>query len=211
MDWSTGLMLRKPCGELECSQYQFCQHHDLQCYPCETYCEKTLHNFDINICEQQCQDYIHDYIFHYVKDSEIKSALQGMEILKSMIIYTMLVMIILIVTTCFSWALLWSYKKKIRSIENGDIDPYSKKKTYSIKFKDNEVSIISETTDTPLTDTTIAAQTTTSSSFNHQTCHTPASLPNKLPCEDFTLETKDFTGYDNLGMWKVSPVLTTKI
>ncbi|KAF0766290.1 Uncharacterized protein FWK35_00009107 [Aphis craccivora] len=51
----TGLSLRKPCGEKECPEYHMCQPHDLQCYPCHSYCNETSHNFDVKICQEQCQ------------------------------------------------------------------------------------------------------------------------------------------------------------
>jgi len=52
---SVGLTVRKICGELKCPEYYMCQSHDLQCYPCHSYCNQTSHNFDAHICEQQCQ------------------------------------------------------------------------------------------------------------------------------------------------------------
>jgi hypothetical protein len=58
--------------------------------------------------------------------------------------------------------------------------------------------------DTPLTETTV------SSSFNPQASTTNSSL-NKLPCEDFTLETQDIISYDNLGMWKMSPTINGEL
>lgn len=55
MHRSVGLTMKKMCGELECPEYYLCEIHDLQCYPCHSYCNQTSNNFDVNRCEQQCQ------------------------------------------------------------------------------------------------------------------------------------------------------------
>lgn len=45
----------KVCGELMCSAYELCMPHDLQCYPCDSYCDDKSRNFDKFYCQRQCQ------------------------------------------------------------------------------------------------------------------------------------------------------------
>ncbi|XP_026821684.1 protein grindelwald-like [Rhopalosiphum maidis] len=203
MHRSAGLTMRKLCGELECPKYHLCQLHDLQCYPCPSYCNETSNNFDANICEQRCQDYIHDYIQRYVKADEIQDSLQDLEFLKFWMTCLTVLIVIAFILIFIAWMILWNRKRETLNVENGRKKSGFKNKMVSLKFKDNAVSIISETMDNPLTETTM--RSTVSSSFNSQASTTNSS-PNKLPCEDFTLEAQDFIGYDNSGMWKMSPV-----
>ncbi|CAH1730899.1 uncharacterized protein LOC114126203 [Aphis gossypii] len=189
-----GLTLRKLCGELVCPKYHLCQIHDLQCYPCQSYCNETSNNFDANICEQQCQDYIHDYIQHYVKASEIQGSLQDLEILKLMIICITVLMILALVLMSITAVFMWNQKKNMWNIENNSKDSYLKKNMFSLKLNNNAVGMMSETMDKPLTESMMIAAP-----------KMPCSSPNKLPCEDVTLETQENTSYDNLAMWKVSP------
>ncbi|KAF0761673.1 protein grindelwald-like [Aphis craccivora] len=170
-----GLMLRKLCGEIVCPKYHLCQFHDLQCYPCQSYCNETSNNFDANLCEQQCQ-----------------GTLQDLEILKLMIICITVLMIIALVLMSITAVFMWNQKKNMWNIENNSKDSYLMKNMFSLK--NNAVSMMSETMDKPLTESMmIAAPKMLRSSAN------------KLPCEDVTLEIQENTGYDNLAMWKVSP------
>uniref|UniRef100_A0A2S2NS13 Uncharacterized protein n=1 Tax=Schizaphis graminum TaxID=13262 RepID=A0A2S2NS13_SCHGA len=211
MHRSAGLTMRKLCGELECPKYHMCQIHDLQCYPCRSYCNETSNNFDANICEQQCQDYIHDYIQRYVKSDEIQDSLQDLEFLKFWMTCLTVLIVIAFISIFIIWIILWNRKKETLYIKNGRIDSDFKNKIVSLKFKDNAVSIMSETMDNPLTETTmIETRSRVSSSFNPQASITNSS-PNKLPCEDFTLETQDFISYNNLGMWKSPPAIRSKL
>ncbi|KAL4141730.1 hypothetical protein QTP88_004313 [Uroleucon formosanum] len=223
-----GLSLRKPCGEKECPEYHMCQAHDLQCYPCHSYCNETSHNFDVKICQQQCQDYIHDYVKHYVKDSNIQDVLQELETLKTLIIWLTLLVVVAIVLMSFMLAFVWKRERKIPKLKNGGKDSYFKKKLAFLKFRNNTVNTVSETVDNKPWTVAAAAATTTmmpthttdapktssaSSSSGHRTSRTTVSSSStsstdKLPCEDATLVTQEFTGYDNLGLCKVSPVLS---
>ncbi|XP_015363414.1 PREDICTED: protein grindelwald-like [Diuraphis noxia] len=216
-----GLSLRKPCGEKECPEYHMCQPHDLQCYPCHSYCNETSHNFDVKICQQQCQDYIHDYVKHYVKDSNIQDVLQELETLKSLIIWLTLLVIVAVVLMSVMLAFVWKRERKIPKLKNGGKDSYFKKKLAFLKFRNNTVNTVSETPWTVAAATNMmAAQTTdasktssaSSSSVNRTSrttvSSTSTSSTDKLPCEDATLVTQEFTGYDNLGLCKVSPVLS---
>ncbi|XP_060881974.1 protein grindelwald [Metopolophium dirhodum] len=196
---SMGLTMRKICGELECPEYYMCQSHDLQCYPCHSYCNQSSHNFDAHICERQCQDYIHDYIKHYVKAEEIQDSLQEKEILQFLLICVMVLIIITLVLISIMTVLICNRKRLVWTIENeGEISSLTNKTDFS-KLKDNEVSLENETVDNPMTMMAVPTRYMTPSSSN------------KFPCEDITLETQDFTGYDNLGMWKVSPELCSKL
>ncbi|KAL4127248.1 hypothetical protein QTP88_011428 [Uroleucon formosanum] len=188
---SVGLTMRKMCGELECPEYYMCQSHDLQCYPCHSYCNQKSHNFDVNICERHCQDYIHDYIKHYVKAGEIQDSFQEQEILKFMMICVVVLIIITVILIAIMTVIICNRKRFVWTTENGENEEnvsYLKEKMAI--SKDNAVSTVNETVD---------KQTMMQS--NHMT----ASSSNKFPCEDITLETQDFTGYDNPLMRKVSP------
>ncbi|XP_060846096.1 LOW QUALITY PROTEIN: uncharacterized protein LOC132925745 [Rhopalosiphum padi] len=204
MHRSAGLTMRKLCGEIVCPKYHLCQNHDLQCYPCGSYCNETSNNFDANICEQQCQDYIHDYIQRYVKADEIQDSLQDLKFLKFWMTCLTVLLVIAFISFFLAWMILWKRKRETLNIENGRKDSGFKNKIVSLKFKDNAVSIMSETMDNPLTESTV------SSSFNPQASTTNSSL-NKMPCEDFTLETQDFISYVNLGMWKMPPAIPGKL
>lgn len=101
---------------------------------------------------------------------------------------------------------------------------------FAPQFRNNTVSTVSETVDNkPWTVTAaatnmMAAHTTpdapaktssAGSSSGNRTSRTTVSSSStsstdKLPCEDATLVTQEFTGYDNLGLCKVSPVLCNK-
>uniref|UniRef100_A0A2S2N773 Uncharacterized protein n=1 Tax=Schizaphis graminum TaxID=13262 RepID=A0A2S2N773_SCHGA len=129
----SGLSLRKPCGEKECPEYHMCQAHDLQCYPCHSYCNETSHNFDVKICQQQCQDYIHDYVKHYVKDSNIQDVLQELESLKSLIIWLTLLVVVAIALMSIMLAFVWKRERKIPKLKNGGKDSYFKKKLAFLK------------------------------------------------------------------------------
>ncbi|XP_022175658.1 uncharacterized protein LOC111037410 [Myzus persicae] len=183
-----GLTMSKMCGELECPEYYLCEIHDFQCYPCHSYCNKTSQNFDANRCEQQCQDYIHDYIKHYVKADEIQDTIQGEETLRSMMISILVLhIVVLLVIITILIALKWHRKRLMKNTDIRGKVSYSRNKMAVLKLEDNAVSTVSETVDQPAT--IIELET--------------ASSSNKLPCEDITLETQNFNGYDNLGMWKV--------
>ncbi|KAL5236764.1 hypothetical protein ACI65C_004174 [Semiaphis heraclei] len=198
MHQPVGLTMRKVCGELECPEYYLCEIHDLQCYPCHSYCNQTSNNFDVNRCEQQCQDYIHDYIKHFVKASDIPNLLQE-ELLAFMKMSIGLVIVIALAFLCILAVLIWNRKRLMWNIENEGKNTYLKNELAVSNIRDNKMSMVSETVEMPAM--IMAAQT------NRMT----AMSLNKLPCEDVTLETHNFTGYDNLGMWKVSPVFSSKL
>ncbi|XP_026821785.1 protein grindelwald-like [Rhopalosiphum maidis] len=147
MHQSGGLTITKLCGELECPKYHLCQVHDLQCYPCPSYCNKTSHNFDVNICERQCQDYIHDFIQHYVRADEIQDSLQELEFLKFWMLCLTILTVIALISMFFASMFLWTRKRKTLNIENGRKETRLKNNMFSVKFKDNAVSILSETID----------------------------------------------------------------
>ncbi|XP_015372586.1 PREDICTED: protein grindelwald-like [Diuraphis noxia] len=198
MHQSVGLTMRKMCGELECPEYHLCEIHDLQCYPCHSYCNQTSHNFDPNRCEQQCQDYIHDFIKHYIKASDIQGLFQE-ELMTFMMVSTVFVIAIALALLSILAVLIWNRKRLVRKIENEGKNTNLKNKLTVSKTRDNAVSTVSETMDKPAM--IMAARTSL----------TTATSSNKLPCEDVTLETQNLTGYDNLGMWNVSPVFSSKL
>jgi len=45
----------KTCGELECSNHEYCSKMDHSCRPCQLACDPQLNNYDQNLCEAQCQ------------------------------------------------------------------------------------------------------------------------------------------------------------
>eukprot|EP00102_Acyrthosiphon_pisum_P025333 XP_016662543.1 PREDICTED: uncharacterized protein LOC100573927 [Acyrthosiphon pisum] len=126
--------MRKMCGELECPEYYMCQSHDLQCYPCRSYCNQTSDNFDAHICERQCQDYIHDYIKHYVKAGEIQGSdsLQEKDILKFMMVCVVVLIVISLVLISIMTSLICNRKKFSWTIENeGEISNLKTKMAFS--------------------------------------------------------------------------------
>jgi len=223
MSAARGLSLRKLCGEKVCPEYFMCLDHDLQCYPCLSYCNETSHNYDARICEQQCQDYIHDYVKHYVKEQNIQDALHELDSLKSLIIFMTFLVAIALVFISVTLVFIWNRERRIRKIKNGGQDSFFKKKLASLQYlkKKDKVSTVSETivnkmptanaaTSLAATQTDLMIATPPSASSSGQRTNTSSGgmsnsscSSNKLPCEDATLE---FSGYDNFAL-KVSPVL----
>ncbi|VVC41547.1 Hypothetical protein CINCED_3A020287 [Cinara cedri] len=201
-----GLTLKKVCGEKVCPEYYTCLEHDLQCYPCLSYCNQTSNNYDVKICEEKCQD-----------------ALQELEGLKTLIICMTVLVAIAIVLIGITLALIWKRERRIRKIKSNNQDSFFKKKLASLQYlkKKDRVITVSEVvtekneatnngtslaaTQTDLTATSAsssAGQRTNSSSAGGGS-NSSSGSSNKLPCEDATLE---FSGYDNFGL-KVSPIL----
>jgi len=165
---------------------------------------------------------------HYVKDSNIQDVLQELESLKSLIIWLTLLVVVAIALMSIMLAFVWKRERKIPKLKNGGKDSYFKKKLAFLKFRNNTVNTVSETVDnkpwtvTATPTTMMAAHTadapktsSAGSSSDNRTSRTTVSSSStsstdKLPCEDATLVTQEFTGYDNLGLCKVSPVLCSK-
>ncbi|XP_050524444.1 protein grindelwald [Daktulosphaira vitifoliae] len=210
-----GLTLRKQCGERLCPEYYVCSDHDLQCYPCLSYCNDTSHNYDAKICELQCQDYIHDYVRHYVKEKDVQEALQELESLKTLIIFMTVLVAIALIFISITLAFIWNREKRIRKIKSNGQDSFFKKKLASLQYlkKRDKVSTVSESISAKMHSTTSLASAVTqtdiitpvSSASSGQRTNTSSSScsSSKLPCEDATLE---FAGYDNFAL-KTSPVL----
>ncbi|KAJ6647843.1 hypothetical protein Bhyg_03066, partial [Pseudolycoriella hygida] len=57
----------KRCGTKVCDLLQYCSNFNKHCESCEHTCEESSHNFDLNLCADQCQDYLHET--KYVKIS----------------------------------------------------------------------------------------------------------------------------------------------
>lgn len=45
----------KRCGTKECDLLEYCSNFTNHCDKCESICEKSSHNFDLNLCADQCQ------------------------------------------------------------------------------------------------------------------------------------------------------------
>lgn len=45
----------KKCGAKYCDLLEYCSNFNNHCESCSSICEKTSHNFDLNLCGDQCQ------------------------------------------------------------------------------------------------------------------------------------------------------------
>ncbi|VVC35091.1 Hypothetical protein CINCED_3A007010 [Cinara cedri] len=113
-----GLLLRKICGQNECSKYQMCLEQEWECDPCSKYCEKLSDNYNYTICEQHCQDYIHDFIKQYVSENQLKDVYDLINTLKT-ILFSMIALNVLAFISLFVVLfVLWVYERKQTMKEN---------------------------------------------------------------------------------------------
>lgn len=45
----------KRCGTKVCDLLEYCSNFNTHCESCAGICEETSHNFDLNLCDDQCQ------------------------------------------------------------------------------------------------------------------------------------------------------------
>lgn len=45
----------KRCGTKVCDLLEYCSNFNKHCESCASICEESSHNFDLNLCDDQCQ------------------------------------------------------------------------------------------------------------------------------------------------------------
>ncbi|XKL67946.1 hypothetical protein PGB90_003437 [Kerria lacca] len=186
-----------PCGQYECSQYQYCSKVSNICKDCSELCLE-----DTSECRQECPDYYWDTMRECVTKSHVQDMISDLDRLLKVVIFLLVLLLIMVGGLVYRIVYRYFKRRRLRKEEDKKFKEKLSAVQYTVNnntLRDGSVKCITQTVSCPMPSMTTLTTNTDSLCGTNRTASINETLPlsKEEPSEDTTL---DYASYINQGM-----------